>query len=237
VTDNDMYIGLMLINQEDDILDWALQHHAKMCDWIYVLDGTEPNTTSHALCQRYGVAGYLTDAEVGGPKVCGMRQHIHQMAVNAHGPDNWFLILHADERWPFDPRDVPVAYPDYDGFGFRLPFYVPRDPWDDSRGVDQLHWRFEPGWPEFRMFHGSPNVAYDRMQYMNTQPSGLQHVAWLPWQIEHYPYRSRASQQARAAASFDPANYAHVSARDAVVWDDDMVAGAICEHHRELVYR
>ncbi len=146
-----------------------------------------------------------------------------------HGSNNWFLLLHGDEIWTFDPRDVMSG--DHDGYVFRLPFYFPKDgePWDKyQHPVDQLLWSLGPGWPEFRMFRGNPRVKYDYAQHFNVRPQGLESVVTCDQEILHYPYRSPKVQRARAArherTQFDPDNYQHIVNDDQVFWTDDMIS-------------
>lgn len=229
------YIGLLLNSHEDDILEATLTANLEHLDCFYVLDGTVPNTDSRRICESFGkCAGYQTDADLPRPPypvkpVCGYRQAILEAAVADHGFDNWFVVLHGDEVWTFNPRDLPGQHPGVDGFTFQLPFYFPRDgePWDDEVGpLEQLRWRLGPGYPEFRMFKGGPGVAYDPAQTYNAAPRGLTNTALVPLEIRHYLYRSPAVQQARyerhLVTGFDPANYAHIG-EGRVYWDDAMI--------------
>ncbi len=243
-----MNIGLLLVAHENDILERVLAEHEKIVDCFYVLDGTWPNKQSRYFCRSYKKCeGYWTDADLPRPPypegtVCGYRGFIYDKAVEDHGWDHWFLELHGDEVWTFHPEDAIAAHPGADGFIFPLPFYFPREPW--KRGVhalDQLRWNLRPGWPEFRRFHGSPNVGFDPNQHFNTQPHGLEHVVSSSLPIKHYPYRSPAAQRAKAKlhtkTGFDPANYQHVVNGDHVRWTDEMIAAsqASCSFFPELV--
>lgn len=229
-------IGLLMVNEENDILERTLEHNSQWLDAFYALDGTDPNETSREIIEASPLcAGYTHDRDLPRPPFtpeprCGYRQWLYQQACGDYGPDNWFIVLHADEIWPFHPLEAANDHPGADGLIFPVPFYFPRDgePWqDDQHPVDQLRWRLGPGWPEFRMFHGNPDVAYDPHQHFNTQPGGLRHVEHDRRQIHHYPYRSPAQQRRRAAlhqrTGFDPDNYQHVTDRDAVYWTWDMI--------------
>lgn len=229
------FIGLLMVANEDDILETVLKSHADIVDVFYVLDGTVPNDRSRAICEAHPkCGGYLTDNDLPHPPypekpVCGYRQAIYEMAVRDHGPDNWFLILHGDEIWTAHPGDVAAT--GHDGYWFLLPFYFPRagEPWDYSRGpLEQLRWSLGPGFPEFRMFKGAPGVKYQETQTYNTKPSGVDGSGRSSAPILHYLYRSPEAQRARAAqheaSGFDPANYAHITARDEVYWTDEMIA-------------
>lgn len=226
------HIGLLMINGEDDILERTLEHNTQFVDAFYVLDGTVDNTVSEAVCRAHPKCwAYRRDADLPRPPytertLCGYRQFIYQLAVMDHGPNNWFLVLHADEMWP-DPRNETRGA-SHDGFVYRLPFFFPRE-WDDDRHpLDQLHWSLWPGWPEFRLFKGGPGVAYDPVQEFNTRPAGLSSVGYAADAILHYPYRSPWVQRDRALlhqrTQFDPDNYQHIIHGDQVIWTDEMIA-------------
>jgi hypothetical protein len=240
-------IGLLMINQEDDILEATLAKHCEIVDVFYALDGTTPNDRSKAICLSWDLCGgYWTDADLPRPPypeltTCGYRQWPYERAVEEHGWDHWFLELHGDEVWTFDPATVVDRWPGADGFVFPLPFFFPREgeEWDyDLHPFEQLRWHMKPGWPEFRMFHGSPGVYFDVDQHFNTRPLGIETVVYDPSPIKHYPYRSPEVQRARArlhlSTQFDPANYTHISEGDRVYWTDEMIDEARCEHHRVL---
>ncbi len=229
------YIGLLMVNGEDDILAASLDHNTPYLDCFYVLDGTQPNTASERICCAHPkCAGYTTDAELPRPpypenSIDGYRGFLLQQAVAEHGHDNWFVILHGDELWDTDPRQLAQAGDD-DGYVFDLPFYFPRagEPWDyDKHPLDQLRWNLGPGWPEFRLFKGNEGVHYHPGQYMNTMPQGIGGAVQTNLTIRHYPYRSPEVQRARTQqhqrTQFHPTNYAHILERDEVYWTDEMI--------------
>lgn len=228
-----MFIGLLMNSHEDDVLEATLANNLQFCDTFYVLDGTVPNTESKAICEATGkLGGYITDVELPKPPftekpVCGYRRAIHELAVADHGTDHWFLILHGDEWWEFDPRDF-AGQSDADCYVFNLPFYFPRDEWDyNQHPLDQLKWNFRPGYPEPRMFKGSDDVFYDARQQWNAAPQGLKNVEDRPEAIRHYLFRSPDNQRARAArhveTGFDPDNYQHITSQDRVYFDAELI--------------
>lgn len=181
-----MLIGLLTVRCEHDILAETLPLHLALCDRVYTLDSTDAPTADRD----------------------GVRQMLLDQAYRDHGHDHWFLLLHADEVWRCDPRDLAAAHPGADGFRFRLPLCFNPAGWNDHAGVlDQASGRLLPGWREFRMFHGAPHVRFDPAQHFNVQPRGLARVVDTAAEIDHYPYRSTASQLARKAATWDPDNY------------------------------
>jgi len=227
------FIGLLMINNEDDILEETLATNAQYVDAFYVLDGTVPNDDSKDICMAHRkCSGYTTDAwlpqEYGDKPKDGWRQHLYEQAVADHGYDNWFLLLHGDEVWTFDPRDVAD---DAHGYFFLLPFYFPRagEQWDNSQPpLEQLRWHLSPGYPEFRMFRGGEHVQFDPLQHFDVRPKGLGSIAKVPLRINHYLYRSPDQQRARAQlhqqTGFDPGNYNHIIEHDGVYWTDEMIA-------------
>ena len=137
--------------------------------------------------------------------------------------------MHGDEIWTVDPRSL--IGDGADGYIVRLPFYFPRhgDPWDDTKNpLDQLRWKLSPGWPEFRLFRGNPGVQFGVEQHFDTMPSGITNVSWSGAEVKHYPYRSPATQRARAQlherTGFDIDNYRHIIDGDNVFWTDEMIA-------------
>lgn len=226
------FIGILMINGENDILERTLAHNARLVDFFYVLDGTYPHETSRDICLSHDKChGYKTDDEVpyAGQPRDGWRQHLYEQAVADHGYDNWFLLLHGDEVWTANPRDIVDGQADC--YQFPLPFYFPRtgEEWDDDvHPLDQLHWRLGPGYPEWRLFRGAPDVHYEPRQHFNVLPEGLKRAGFSSESILHYPYRSPVVQRQRAViherTGFDPDNYRHILDDDAVYWTDDMIA-------------
>ena len=225
------HIGLLMVNEENDILERTLAHNLQFVDCIYALDGSGSghDVIGDACGWRWGdmLRWLATDedaADAGWPSdPCdGYRGYLLEQAVSEHGPDNWFLLLHGDELWTQDPREitrrinrqrVAVVY--------NLPFFIPRDgePWDyDTHPIDQLHWQLGPGWPEVRMFRGAPGVRYRPDQHFNVTPDGIELMWYADAPILHYPYRSPEQQAKRAQVTFDPDNYKRVG-----YWTDEMI--------------
>lgn len=228
-------IGLLMVADENDILERTLEHNSQWFDAFYVLDGSTDTAESERVCRANPKCwGYRQDKDLPRPPytertLCGYRKFIHDMAVIDHGFGHWFMVLHADELWTQDPRDI-TRNTSFDGFVYRLPFFFPRDGegWEyDIHPIDQLHWNLGPGWPEFRLFRGGPTVAYRPQQEFSACPTGIRKVAVADATISHYPYRSPEVQRSRAAlhevTQFDPDNYQHIVKEDRVFWTDDMI--------------
>ncbi len=246
-----MNIGLLMVAEENDILERVLAEHLEIVDCFYVLDGTTPGQaqiTSWHACRSSGCCmGYWHDRDLPRPPypegtTCGYRGFIYDKAVEQWGWDHWFLELHGDEVWTFHPDEVIADHPGADGFIFPLPFYFPRadEPWKENvHPLDQLRWHMRPGWPEFRLFRGGPDVRFSPTQHFNTQPQGLHHVVTDHRPIKHYPYRAPKVQRTKAAlhekTGFDPSNYQHIVNGDNVYWTDEMIEAAKCPAHREVV--
>lgn len=236
-----MKIGLLMTRDENDILEDTLAVNCQHVDCFYALDGSEDYGTAAAICYATGkCAGFTRDAETGYENITdGCRQFIYAQAVKEHGYANWFLLLHGDEAWTFDPDAAIDADPEADGFEFRLPFLFPRS-WDyDRTAFEQLTEALGPGWPEFRMFKGSPFVRYYVHRHFSVRPQGIQRAIRFDWPIMHYPFRSPEVQRHHAAKSktWSPENLEAVRERDEVFWNDERIA-AFCagnEHYDRVV--
>lgn len=226
-----MLIGLLLVNEEDDILEATLARHETIADCFYALDGTADNTFSRdVITGSEACAGYITDDDIDTPVVDGMRQHLYELAARDHGYDHWFLLLHADEVWNTHPAHIVEQNPGHDGYILRCPFYIPRHQWKyDVHPLDQLVWSFRPGWPELRMFRGGDSVGFTADQHFNVTPAGIDNVKATEYVVRHYPFRSPKQQARRALASFST-NY-----RWEPLWTDAMIEQAKCVHHLEVV--
>jgi len=220
-------IGLMMTAHDEDVAEDVLARSMAKPDELYVLDGSD----TRAALPEWTRYWRDTDVPWSGPPRDGWRQWLYDRAVADHGTDHWFLVLHSDEVWTFDPRGLPFKYPEADGFAFRLPCWFPRSgtPWQIGvPALAQIHWSLGPGWPEFRMFRGGEGVRFDPSQHFDVRPTGLSSVVQTELTIEHYPYRSPASQRRRARhhddTGFDPDNYRHVSDGSELFWTDERIA-------------
>lgn len=192
-----MVIGLLMTAHDEDILERTLTHNAALVDCFYALDG---GAAKQIIVKQPNCSAYLSDFQCGeGPARDGWRQVLHRWAVADHGPEHLFVLLHGDEMWMDAPRDIADDNPGFDGFMLRLPIATVSG---DLIG---------PGVPEFRMFWGSDDVAYDWQQHFNVQPAGLDNVKLTHGMIAHVPWRSVASQRLRQAhhrdTGFDPDNH------------------------------
>lgn len=203
-----MLIGLLCHRAEDDILAETTAANSRWCDEIYVAD-PEARTDGDA------------------------RSPILEQAYADHGHDHWFLLAHADEVWVTDPRDSIAANPDADGITIRLRLAFNDNPWDYEVSVlAQCRRYLVPGWPEFRLFRGGPEVHYASGQHFNVVPSGISRRAADPAAVvNHYPFRSPESQLRRAGDSWDPENYSRAPV------DADAIRGWLLgnEHYRKEV--
>lgn len=227
-------IGLLMVRGEDDILGSVLQYNVPLVDAFYVLDGTTPNDKSAALCQqRIECCGYWCDGDLperyGTVPRDGWRDWLLLHAVTDWGVDNLFVLLHGDEVWTCDPREVADAHRAADGFVFNLPVYFPHAEWQEGvHPFDQITWSLGPGWPELRMFRGSERTHFDPDQHFNVTPQGVGRIVNTHREIKHYPYRSPEVQRARARqhfdSGFDPDNYRHIVERDEVIWTPEVIS-------------
>ena len=230
-------IGLLMIRDENDILEDTLSRNAKLVDCFYVLDGSMDAERSYEICGSTGkLAGSALDQELERPVVDGIRDVLLDWAcLDYLRTDHWFLLLHGDELWTFDPDEVIAEHPRADGFEFCLPFTFPRS-WDDSKSAfEQLDEFMAPGWPEFRMFKGGSGVYFDPAKHFSTTPYGLKNIVRIEDKpILHYLYRSPEQQYAKAARNqeWSPENWQDLDERGPF-WDDERIADfcARSEHY------
>lgn len=225
------HIGLLMCGAADeDVLGETIEQNERLVDCFYAL--TAGASIKHEKCV-WQARDSDVPASYPDRATDGYRQFLYEQAVLDHGHGNWFLLLHADEIWRVDPPTVVAEHPGADGFVFRVPFWFPVEPWDNTRGISQLTHRLGPGWPEFRMFRGSPDVGYQPGQHFNTAPSGLRNIVHTDHVIDHYPYRSAEQQAAKRAHHFDPDNY-----QQEPVWTEETIRRALeSEHYTHVDHR
>ena len=221
-------IGLMMIREENDILERTLSHNLEFVDVVYAAFGDKDagdilfnrpwDKPVHSFSDAYVAAQGWPEQPCD-----GYRGFLLEEAIRNHGHDNWFLLLHGDELWTQDPREITSRITrDRVAVVYNLPFFLPREgePWeDDIHPLDQLHWHLTPGWPEVRMFREASGVRYQPNQHFNVTPDGIEFLWYADAPILHYPYRSPEQQAKRAAVTFDPDNYQRTG-----YWTDAMIA-------------
>jgi len=212
-------IGLLMIRDEDDMLAEALRNHARFCDAILVLDGSDDAAYARsraiaAACPS--VREHWRDADTGFPLPLrdGARRFLLERARARFGRGNWYAILHGDELWGEDPRPYLDAMPpDCDALAVRLFHFFPhpsqRGVWDwgrpgaRDRSIEALaRWYMLPPIAEHLIFWDAGHAEYDPARHSCTVPQGL-----ATWQsdcvVKQYNYRSpeqaatRARQRAR----------------------------------------
>ncbi len=207
-------IGLLMIRDEEDMLAEALRNHARFCDPIFVLDGSQG--VSQALTRRIlatspNVREYWRDADTGLPLPLtdGARQFLLERARSAFGRGNWYALLHGDEIWGEDPRPhLDLMPPDRDVMAVRFHHFFPhtsqRHTWDygapasPDRSIEALaEWYMLPPISEDRIFWDAGHADYDATRHSRTVPPGLD-----AWQsecvVKQYNYRSPEQAVARA---------------------------------------
>ena len=203
-----MNIGLLLTYNEADFIEEMMETNRGAVDAIFVLDGSTDGT-DRILRQYPEVEVVLRDERVA-PE--GVRDFHRQLLLDAarqrYGMDHWYTLMHGDEIFHDDPRDVIRAA---DRMGAHrvnwavMQFFLrPDEPSPDPRRSiqDQLRW-YSPFWVEIRQFRDRHGVGYREGEHGRVVPHG---VGWIPyWKmpiLKHYPYRShaQAARRRRVAA-------------------------------------
>lgn len=204
-------IGILMIRDEQDVLEEALQNHTKFCDVIFVLDGTdgENKRISEEICRSFSkVHGYWTDDDTGYAKPLrdGARQFLLERARGKFGANNWYVILHGDEIWGQDPRYFVDSKPsEMDGISVDLYHFFPHDSernsWDFKEGISSIEtiskWYMSPPITEHRLFYDSGEKNFTISRHSRVIPDEVQlyHSGIV---VKQYNYRSPQQAHKRA---------------------------------------
>ncbi len=219
-------IGLMMIREEQDMLNEALNNHSRFCDSIFVLDGTkgEGKKVSEEICRSYEVVKeYWQDEQAGLPLPLrdGARQFLLDMARKKFGTGNWCAILHGDEIWAMDPyKTIQPVYQENVGIAIHLYHFIPhisqKEEWNYGHGVSiesLCKWyMFPPIW-EFRLFRDSGKFDYPTTKHSITIPPDLP-TRESNIVVKQYNYRTPEQAHRRALqrkqANWQQRHYEHL---------------------------
>lgn len=201
-----MNIGLLMTYNEADVIEEMLEHNGPALDVIYALDGSDDGTTE-ILARHPKVALVLRDEDVvpSGRVRDHHRQALLDAARAAHGQGHWYTLMHGDEFFHDDPREVALAAQkqgaarvNWAAMQFFLRAGEPHDP---GEGVQaNVRW-YSPFWVEIRQFRDNPRVRYRDGEHGRVIPHGVGPMPYLKMPLlKHYPYRSEAQARARLAA-------------------------------------
>lgn len=204
-------IGLMMIKDEKDMLAEALHNHTVFCDAIYVLDGTDGpiQVESEEICRSFPqVKGYWRDADSGIdlPLRDGARGFLLERARAECGLGHWYAVLHGDEIWAEDPRDLAGEHPgEAKAYSVKLYHFFPhvsqRDSWDyvpyeSSIEACATHFML-PGIPEHRLFFDTGAYDFDIDRHSRVIPMGIDAFD-SDLGVKQYNYRTPHQAHARA---------------------------------------
>jgi hypothetical protein len=203
-------IGLMMIRDEQDMLAEALNNHSMFCRAIFVLDGSRGRAraeTKRILGDFSVVAGYWHDDDTGyeQPLRDGARQYLLERSRESHGLNNWYAVLHGDELWCRDPRELLHIPDEACGVLTQLYHFFPhkseRDTWSypGSGSIEKSsRWYMMPPGKERRLFYDTGTHNYVPEQHRTTVPPNLPELT-LPIPIKQYNYRTPGQAHHRAA--------------------------------------
>lgn len=209
-------IGLLMIKDETDMLAEALRNHTVFCDAIYVLDGTNGplRAESEAICRSFPeVKGYFRDADIGIelPLRDGARGFLLEHARAEQGFGHWYAVLHGDEIWAQDPRDLASGHPDVaKAYSVKLFHFFPhisqRDSWDyvpyeTSIEACATHFML-PGITEHRLFFDTGKHDFDIDRHSRVIPLSIDtfHTDLV---VKQYNYRTPRQAHTRATTRRD----------------------------------
>jgi hypothetical protein len=211
-------IGLLMIKDETDMLAEALRNHTVFCDAIYVLDGTEGplQAQSEAICRSFPqIKGYWCDTDTGiaRPLKDGARGVLLQHARTEQGHGHWYAVLHGDEIWSQDPRNLVAECPEgVHACSINLYHFFPhvseRKTWNYVPNVTSIeacatHFML-PGILEHRLFYDTGAYDYDIGRHSRVVPMGLD-VFHTDFAVKQYNYRTPHQAHTRAVMRRDDA--------------------------------
>lgn len=195
-------IGLMLTNNEEDVIEEVMESNKKYFDKIFVLDGSSDKTAE--IVRSYDCVKYfLKDSEIldklpNRKFEDGSRQFLIDKAQETYPIEGWFTLLHGDEIWHTDPNwvaeEATKARAEKVNWYVMNFFLHTSDKGRDLEAIksvqERLLW-YCPGYIEIRSFRNKPGIRYDLGQRHEVLPKGI------GWQIykyfplyKHYPFRS-----------------------------------------------
>jgi Glycosyl transferase family 2 len=212
-------IGLLMTYNEQDVLPEMLLEAERHVDAIFALDGSSDDTLA-ILRAHEKVHRVFLDAEVA-PNVRirdAHRQVLLDAARAEFGRGHWYTLLHADEFFHDDPREM-IVRAEREGAGFvnwaSMQFFMHTTDRDlfDTHGHPlepsvrrRLRW-YSPFWIEVRQFLDEPGlpwleVAYRPGEHGRVFPRGTRFKPFSRMPVlKHYPYRSPAQMNAKSGAS------------------------------------
>lgn len=199
-------IGLLMTYNEADIVEEMLRHNGPGVDAIFALDGSDDGT-AELLAAHPLVRLVLRDEDVapGGRVRDHHRQALLDAARAAYGHGHWYTLMHGDELFHDDPRQVAAAAREQGARRVNwaaMQFFLREgEPHDPAAGVQEnVRW-YSPFWVEVRQFRDNPGAHYREGEHGRVFPHGVGLMPYLKMPIlKHYPYRSEEQARARLAA-------------------------------------
>lgn len=198
-----MNIGLLMTYNEADVIDEMMAHNRHFVDTIFVLDGSDDGTAER-LNAYSEVELILKDSEVA-PNARVRDYHRQALLDAAHeryGVGHWFTLMHGDEFFHDDPRDIAERAEKQGAnrvnwAAMQFFMHSSDEPLDTSLPVqERLTW-YSPFWVEIRQFKTTKNTHYAQ-KHGQVIP---ERVGWQPYfkmpLFKHYPFRSPEQMQER----------------------------------------
>lgn len=198
-----MNIGLLMTHNEVDMIDEMMAANAKHVDTIFVLDGSSDGTAERLKAYPQ-VELILKDEEVTkGAKVQDYhRQALLDAAHKRYGVGHWFTLMHGDEIFHDDPRDI-IEKAEKQGAkrvnwaAMQFFMHLSDEPLNMNLGVQQRLTWYSPFWVEIRQFKSNKKTRYAK-KHGQVIPEG---VGWQPYSkmplFKHYSFRSPEQLKAR----------------------------------------
>jgi hypothetical protein len=240
----DRMIGILMTRDEDDMVGEFLANITRVCDRIFILDGSgdEAFARANAVYEKYDEVKWVKrDKDISGEQLTdGARHYLLEEVRRQYGSDNWIAVLHGDELFSMDPRPL-IAEVDH----VKTPvirtrlvhFFLHTD--DELTYADRMqlpvqeritHYMW-PGSLEDRFFYDDGKCKYDPAEHSRTVPYPVpESVVQLDdIVIKHYNYRNPEQMIARAeqrtSNGWQKNHYQHIVQKHMIFIDSLHVPG------------
>jgi len=237
--------GICLVKDEDDIIAQTLTYATRYCDRIFVLDNGSTDGTWHIVRrlaeQNEAIVPFAQTLE---PYGDGLRAVVYNAMHGELSPNDWWLILDADEFLAEDPWPVIEAAVRENADIVKTWhihfFFTDRDleAWEqrsDRRDLPIFDRRryYLINWQEPRLFRNNPQSFWNA-SVKEWVPDTLRKVCRRRIFVRHYQYRDpeqiEKRQRLRYALRLRDGHFPHVKSPD---WRTMVVNSASLSYHNE----
>lgn len=215
--------GICLVKNEEDIIAQSLQHAARFCDRIFVIDnGSTDSTWPIVQGLHRENAAIVPFCQIFKPFHHRMRSIVYNDIRSELNEDDWWLSLDADEFMDEDPQPViRQAMAEQADLirSWQVQFYfteIDRRQWENGhddrrRHVFDRRRHYLINWQEKRLFRNKKGLVWTK----SNTPEGLGKACTRRIFNRHYAFRDPEQIQKRLQTRFGhPLYFRHVKSTD-----------------------